>query len=76
VSRYHGEEHVKAASVIDFTPLALENQMVVFADCQDEATVEIEIPSSSFKDEAGTIQDSFDPVSFVLELASEQAELS
>ena len=50
--------------------------MVVFADCQDEATVEIEIPSSSFKDEAGTIQDSFDPVSFVLELASEQAELS
>lgn len=74
MSRYHGEEHVKAASVIDFTPL--ENQMVVFADCQDEATVEVEIPSSSFKDEAGTIQDSFDPVSFVLELASEQAEIS
>lgn len=53
LSRHQGEE------------LSLE-QSVVFADCQVEATVEVEIPS--FKDEeAGTIQ---------LELASEQAELS
>lgn len=74
VSHYHGEEHDKAASGIDFIPL--QNQMVVFADCQDEATVEVEIPSASFKDEAGAIQDKFDTVSFVLELQPEQAELS
>lgn len=69
VSHYHGEEHDKAASGIDFIPL--QNQMVVFADCQDEATVEVEIPSASFKDEAGVIQDKFDSVSFVLELQPE-----
>ena len=52
--------------------------MVVFGDCQVEAVIEVEIPASSFKDENGTIEETFESVSFIVELAdaSERAELA